>query len=189
MYYNWYYREVKLKINSTISEVIQDRIDDDNQEQFELLMETLGLRQFVGSPFESNWLGSVSSIFGYRFHPITKVREMHNGIDIAMPENTPILSGLPGTVTFAGDMGGYGNTVIIEYVDAETGKGVKILYTHLKDIDVAVGDTLETGVPIGTVGDTGTATGFHLHMEVSINEGGGAWRYINPLFFVEPYTE
>jgi murein DD-endopeptidase MepM/ murein hydrolase activator NlpD len=188
MNYNWYYREVVLTINSTVSAVIQDRLDDENQEQYFYLMESLGLRQFVSSPFENDWLGSVSSTYGYRFHPITKAREMHNGIDIAMPEGTPILSGLPGTVTFAGEMSGYGNTVIIEYVDAATGKGVKILYAHLKDINVAVGDTPEIGESIGTVGDTGTATGFHLHMEVSINESGGTWKHINPLFFVEPYV-
>jgi murein DD-endopeptidase MepM/ murein hydrolase activator NlpD len=112
---------------------------------------------------------------------------MHTGIDIAKPEGTPILGGAPGTVTLAGNNGSYGNTVIIEYFDAETGIGVRILYAHLATINVAVGDILEIGDIIGTVGSTGTATGAHLHMEVSINESGGEWRRVNALFFVEAY--
>ena len=190
MLYDWHYREVALTVNMTVSQVIQSRLTtDDQQERFDVLMESHGLRQFVGSPFADNWLGSVSSVYGYRFHPITQTREMHTGIDIAMPEGTPILSGAPGIVTFAGDNGGYGNTVIIEYFDAETGIGVRVLYAHLHEITAAVGDVLDIGVSIGTVGSTGTSTGNHLHMEVSINEDGGAWRHINPLFFVEPYSD
>jgi len=57
----------------------------------------------------------------------------------------------------------------------------------MADIDVAVGDVLEVGTTIGTVGSTGVSTGPHLHIEVQINEDGGAWRFINPLFFIEPY--
>ena len=188
MNYNWYYREVRLTVNMTISQVIQDRLDDEQQEHYDVLMESLGLRQFVGSPFADNWLPHMTSPFGYRFHPITLTREMHTGIDIARPEGTPILSGAPGTVTFAGDMGGYGNTVIIEYFDEESGIGVRLLYAHMHEINVSVGDELAMGDVVGTVGTTGVSTGNHLHMEVSINEDGGAWRRINPLFFVEPYT-
>jgi hypothetical protein len=189
MFYNWYYREVVLTVNKSISEVIQDRLEDndceDTQVVFGLIMETLGLRQFVGSPFPNNWLPSMTSPYGYRIHPVTKVRAMHTGIDIAMPEGTPIMGGIAGTVVFAGDNGGYGNTVIIEFIDEESGMGVRLLYAHLHEIDVAVGDELDAGDIVGTVGSTGTSTGNHLHMEVQINEDGGAWRTINPLFFVE----
>ena len=188
MNYNWYYREVRLTVNMTIAQVIQNRMNADQQEHYDVLMESLGLRQFVGSPFADNWLPHMTSPFGYRFHPITLTREMHTGIDIARPEGTPILSGAPGTVIFAGDMGGYGNTVIIEYFDEESGIGVRLLYAHMHEINVAVGDELAIGDVIGTVGSTGVSTGNHLHMEVSINEDGGAWRRINPLFFVEPFT-
>ena len=97
MYYNWYYREVILTVNSTVTEVLQDRMDDDQEEHYDLIMESLGLRQFVGSPFEDNWLPNMTSPFGYRFHPITQSREMHTGIDIGLPEGTPILSGAPGS--------------------------------------------------------------------------------------------
>ena len=176
-----------MTVNMTISQVIQDRMNADQQEHYDVLMESLGLRQFVGSPFADNWLPHMTSPFGYRFHPITLTREMHTGIDIARPEGTPILSGAPGIVTFAGDMGGYGNTVIIEFIDEESGVGVRLLYAHMHEITVAVGETLEMGDVIGTVGTTGVSTGNHLHMEVSINEDGGAWRRLNPLYFVQPF--
>ena len=190
MFYNWYIREVVLTVNKTISEVIADRLsgNEEQEERFALMMETLGLRQFVSSPFEGNWLGSMTSPYGYRIHPITKTREMHTGIDIAKPEGTPIRGGIGGTVVFAGDNGGYGNTVIIEFIDVETGIGYRVLYAHMHEINVAVGDVLTVGHIIGTVGSTGASTGNHLHMEVRINENGGAWRTINPLFFVEPST-
>ena len=191
MYYNWYYREVALTVNMTVSEVIQSRLsgNPDVLEHYEYLMKSLGLRQFVGSPFKDNWLGNVTSIFGYRFHPVTLTREMHTGIDIGKPEGTPISGGVSNAVVItAGDMGGYGLTVIIEYIDSETGKGVRVLYAHMATIDVLVGDVLEMGQVIGTVGQTGVATGPHLHLEISITEdSGGTWRLLNPIFFAEPY--
>ena len=191
-------RTVTLDVNGTISEVIRTRLEDryDGSDEdnpylahFEFLMETRGLRQFVGSPFENDWTGVVTSIFGYRLHPISGNREMHTGIDIGKPTGTPLLSGLDGgIVVTAGDMGGYGLTVIIEYVDTETGLGVRVLYSHMDTIDVSVGDVLELREVIGTVGQTGTATGPHLHLEISISEDSGAtWRRINPIFFLEPF--
>ena len=187
MEYEWHCREVALTINSTIGDVLLGRMDDEQQEQYILIMESLGLRQFVGSPFGDNWLGSVSSIYGYRFHPTTLEREMHAGIDIARPEGTPVMCGAQGTVAFAGDKGSYGNTVIVEYIDAESGLGVRLLYAHLAAVDVSTGDSPAAGDVIGTVGQTGTATGPHLHMEISIKENGGEWRTIDPIFFTEPY--
>ena len=188
--YNWYYREVILSINMTVSEVLQNRMNIDQQEHFSYLMESLGLRQVVRSPFENNWLGNVTSIYGYRLHPITNAREMHTGIDISKPEGTPILGGVNGaTVITAGDMGGYGLTVVTQLIDADTGQGIRVLYAHMAEIYVSVGDVLEAGEIIGTVGQTGVATGSHLHLEISITEDGGAtWRRVNPLFFTDPFV-
>jgi hypothetical protein len=187
MEYNWHCREVVLTINSTVGDVLLDRMDDEQQERYILIMESHGLRQFVGSPFEDNWLGFVSSIYGYRFHPVTLEREMHTGIDIAKPEGTPVMCGAKGTVTFAGDKGSYGNTVIIEYTDDKSGLGIRLSYAHLAAINVSAGDVPAAGDIIGTVGQTGTATGAHLHMEISINENGGEWKTIDPIYFTEPY--
>ena len=191
-------RTVMFTVNGTISDVIrtrlEDRYDGSNEDNpylahFEFLMETRGLRQFVGSPFENDWTGAVTSIFGYRLHPITGNREMHTGIDVGKPTGTPLLSGLDGgIVVTAGDMGGYGLTVIIEHVDTETGLGVRVLYAHMDTIDVSVGDVVALRDVIGAVGQTGTATGAHLHLEISVSENSGVtWRRINPIFFLEPF--
>ena len=191
-------RTVTLETSGTISEVILYRLqnmydgegDNPYLEHFEFLMETFGLRQFVGSPFENDWTPFLTSPFGYRIHPITGEREMHTGIDIGKPTGTPLLAGLDGAVvTTAGEMGGYGLTVIIEFTDEETGHGVRVLYAHMDTIDVSVGDVVELGEVIGTVGQTGVATGPHLHLEVFIREdSSGTWRRINPAFFVEPFV-
>jgi hypothetical protein len=187
-------RTVTIDVNGTISEAIRARLENMSDsannpylEHFDFLMETRGLRQFVGSPFEDDWTNNISSIYGYRLHPVTGERHLHTGIDIARPTGTPLLGGLDGaTVVTAQDMGGYGLTVIIEYVDEETGVGVRVLYAHMDGISVAVGDVLELGDVIGTVGETGTATGPHLHLEISISDDSGAnWRRINPAFFLD----
>jgi murein DD-endopeptidase MepM/ murein hydrolase activator NlpD len=181
---------VVLNVNMSVSDVLQERMDSEQQEHFDILMESLGLQQFVRSPFENNWLGAVTSVYGYRLHPITRTREMHTGIDIAMPEGTPIMGGLEGaTVITAQDMGGYGLTVVIEFVDAETEQGVRVLYAHMASIAVNVGDVVNVGDILGAVGQTGTATGAHLHLEIFITEDGGAtWRRVNPLFHTDPFV-
>jgi hypothetical protein len=197
-------RTVNVVTNGTISDAIQTRLGDwtetilaENEnfeplphDHFKLLMATGGLRQIVFSPFAEDWRGSVSSIFGYRFHPIYGHRHFHPGIDIAMPEGTPILSGFRGefTIVETGDMGGYGYTVIIEANCPDSGATVRLLYAHMETILVDVGEIVSDGqIILGTVGQTGTATGPHLHLEISVRaEGETEFAYLNPAFFVLP---
>ncbi|MCL2388037.1 MAG: M23 family metallopeptidase [Defluviitaleaceae bacterium] len=186
---------INVTSNGTISSAIRNRLnempyyEDENPyiQRFEALLETHGLRQFVGSPFENDWTGSLSSPYGYRFHPVYGVRCMHTGIDIGMPTGTPLLGGLHnGIVTQVEYMGGYGNTVIMENTCERTGMRTRVLYAHMDTFAVSVGDVLEMGQQIGTVGMTGTATGPHLHIEIFVmNENETAWRRLNPVFFLE----
>ena len=180
----------------TISQVKHDRLealepdyDEENEylEHFLALVYTRGLRQFVGSPFTENWGEFMVSPYGYRFHPVYGERRFHSGIDIAMPTGTPLLAGLDGgTVVTAAYLGGYGNTVIIEFTCEDTGVSARVLYAHMNTIDVSAGDVLPMGYVIGTVGQTGTATGPHLHMEVFImHYYETVWRRLNPIFFVD----
>jgi murein DD-endopeptidase MepM/ murein hydrolase activator NlpD len=69
-----------------------------------------------------------------------------------------------GGIIFAGWLGGYGNTVIIDH-----GGGYSTLYAHLSRIDVALGAEVARGQVIGRVGTTGFSTGPHLHWEVRVN--------------------
>lgn len=87
-----------------------------------------------------------------------------NGVDIAAPSGTPIYAAAAGTVIVSrvgGWNGGYGNYVVIEH-----GNGVQTLYAHMSADNVSVGQSVSRGQAIGTVGNTGQSTGYHLHFEV-----------------------
>lgn len=89
---------------------------------------------------------------------------MHEGIDIAGSYGTSIYSAESGRVDFAGWIGGYGNTVIVDH-----GGGMSTLYAHMQDIAVWTGQTLSIGEVVGYVGNSGFSRGPHLHFEVRID--------------------
>lgn len=88
----------------------------------------------------------------------------HKGMDIKAPTGTPIMAAADGEVTYAGTRSGYGLVVEISH-----GDGVGTVYGHMDEISVAVGDVLQQGDLIGTVGATGNASTPHLHYEVLID--------------------
>ena len=104
--------------------------------------------------------GPLTSRFGMRWG------RMHNGIDIGVPTGRRIGAAAPGTVTYAGWMSGYGNTVIIDHGRLDT------LYGHQSRIATHVGQHVARGQTVGFVGSTGNSTGPHLHFEVRV--GGAA---------------
>jgi murein DD-endopeptidase MepM/ murein hydrolase activator NlpD len=103
--------------------------------------------------------GVVTSPYGLRLRGWRP--DIHEGIDVAAPQGTPVRAMNPGRVEHAGPWGGYGLTVVIDH-----GGGTRTLYAHLSRIDVRAGDTLRGRPVIGAVGRTGNATGPHLHFEV-----------------------
>jgi murein DD-endopeptidase MepM/ murein hydrolase activator NlpD len=110
---------------------------------------------------------AISSLFGWRIHPITGDYRFHAGTDISAPEGTPVLAAVSGQVITADFMGGYGLTVVVQHED---GNNVS-LYAHLSEIFVQPGDLVEQGNALGRVGSTGFSTGPHLHFE---------WRHMTP---------
>jgi murein DD-endopeptidase MepM/ murein hydrolase activator NlpD len=90
-------------------------------------------------------------------------RSIHNGLDLAAPTGTPIVSPAAGTVVMAEDRVLTGLTIIIEHLP-----GVFSLYYHLDRLDVFAGDVVAAGDGIGTVGSTGLSTGPHLHWELRV---------------------
>jgi murein DD-endopeptidase MepM/ murein hydrolase activator NlpD len=109
--------------------------------------------------------GVVSSNFGVRHHPISGEKHFHGGVDIAARAGSEIKAAGPGTVTFSGMAKGYGNLVEIDH-----GDGTVSRYGHNAANLVAVGDAVEAGQVVATVGSTGRATGPHVHFEV--RQGG-----------------
>jgi len=160
----------------SFSDVITPRITTQEQrERYGIYMFLKGNRQYVGNPFDTNWLPYVSSYYGYRVSPFSGAKEYHTGVDIALPTGTEILAGGTGVVLEAGTNGGYGLTVYVDY-----GKGIAARYAHCSALRVSVGQTVKLGDVIALVGSTGNSTGAHLHMEV-IKDG----EFINPLYHVD----
>ena len=106
----------------------------------------------------------LSSLFGYRIHPITGKAHSHTGIDIPAPGNTPILACKSGQVVTSAYHYSYGNYVVIDH-----GNGNSTLYAHMSSRAVSEGQMVTQGQTIGYVGTTGSSTGNHLHLEVRDN--------------------
>lgn len=114
---------------------------------------------------------TLTSDFGWRTHPIIGEEKFHSGVDLADDYGTPIGAVWSGVVVFVGPYGGYGNTVILQH-DEQT----YTLYAHCDQLLVNVGQTVQEGQMISTVGSTGSSTGPHLHLELWENG-----QYVNPL--------
>lgn len=112
--------------------------------------------------------------FGYRIHPIYKVRKMHTGIDFTAPKGTPIQATGDGVVVSVEHKStGYGLHVVIDH-----GYGYKTLYGHMSRADVRPGQKVKKGQQIGTIGSTGTSTAPHCHYEIEYRG-----QKINPIHY------
>ncbi|NBW42097.1 M23 family metallopeptidase [bacterium] len=116
----------------------------------------------------------LTSTFGIRQHPVSKVIHHHNGIDLAAPVGTPIRAIRGGVVTFSNQYKGYGKLVVIMHADGKTSH-----YAHCNELFVLVGERVLRGEIIGSVGESGVATGAHLHLE--IRDGGNP---VNPIEYL-----
>jgi len=116
-----------------------------------------------------------TSEFGFRRDPKTGGRRMHNGVDFAAGNGTPLYSTADGVVTHAGWASGYGRLVKLQHEF-----GVETRYAHMSKMRVKVGQRVSRGDHIGDMGASGRVTGVHLHYEVRI--GGKA---VNPMIFIK----
>lgn len=103
--------------------------------------------------------GVMTSPYGLRMRGWSP--DLHEGVDIAAPAGTPVRAMKSGRIEHAGNWGGYGLSVVIAH-----GTNVRSLYAHMSRIDVRAGERVDGGAVIGAVGQTGSATGPHLHFEV-----------------------
>jgi murein DD-endopeptidase MepM/ murein hydrolase activator NlpD len=111
---------------------------------------------YISSPYGSRWGG------------------FHTGVDICASYGTPVKAAAAGKVTLAGWTGGYGNCIIVDH-----GDGLATRYAHLSKIGVSLGEHVDRGEMIGNVGETGNATGSHLHFEVLVNG-----QHVNPMLYL-----
>jgi murein DD-endopeptidase MepM/ murein hydrolase activator NlpD len=119
-------------------------------------------KALLRSPLE---LSRVSSAFGMRRHPFLQTWRAHQGVDYAAPAGTRVRAVGDGVVVFAGRQGGYGNVVVVRH-DSR----ISTAYGHLRSFGAGIrtGARVAQGSTIGLVGQTGWATGPHLHYEFRI---------------------
>ena len=118
--------------------------------------------------------GTISSPFGYREHPVEGEERFHYGVDLAADTGTAVSCFADGTVTAVGESSSYGKYCIVTHSG-----GYTTLYAHCSHITVSSGAEVARGEKIAEVGETGMATGPHLHFELHQN---GV--YLNPIYYV-----
>ena len=120
-------------------------------------------KAFLRAPLDFAY---ISSHFNpNRMHPILHKIKAHNGVDYAAVRNTPIMASGDGVIKFIGTKSGYGRTIQIKH-----GGGISTLYAHMESFNkkLKVGSKVNQGQTIGYVGDSGAATGTHLHYEFKV---------------------
>lgn len=115
-------------------------------------------------PISNKDLRRTASGWGYRMHPIYKIRLFHYGMDFTAPTGTEVFSTGNGTIIEVRRSRGFGNTILIDH-----GYGYKTRYAHLKSFNVRKGQEVIRGDVIAFVGNTGRSTAPHLHYEVIQN--------------------
>ena len=116
----------------------------------------------------------ISSPYGYRIHPKTKLRQMHYGIDMAGTWQEEVRAPADGFVSFSGRNGSFGKSIKIVHKH-----GVTTLYGHLHRLSVKKGQYVKEGQVIGKMGSTGRAVGAHLHYEIKVKG-----KSVNPYNFI-----
>ena len=108
--------------------------------------------------------GWLTSRFGKRISPFTGRAHKHSGIDIAAETGTPVVAPGHGRVSFVGRKGPLGQSVVLDH-----GYGVRTVYGHNSAIHVKIGEEVERGQLLASIGSTGRSTGPHLHYTVEVN--------------------
>jgi murein DD-endopeptidase MepM/ murein hydrolase activator NlpD len=111
----------------------------------------------------------------YNGKPVSE--SLHTGVDLASLAHSPIEAANSGIVRFAGPLGIYGNTVILDH-----GLGVATLYSHMSAVQVRPNQTVKRGEVLGSSGATGLAGGDHLHFGVAVNG-----RFVDPREWWDPH--
>src|SRR3990170_7541868 len=135
-------------------------------------------KAFLRSPLE---FSRITSGFAMRFHPILRQWRAHKGVDYGAPTGTRVKATGDGVVEFIGRQSGYGNVVVLRH-----GGGIMTTYGHLSRFanGVRKGARVSQGELVGFVGQTGWATGPHLHYEFRVHN-----QHRNPLTIAFPAAQ
>lgn len=164
-----------IKLSSSI-EKINKSFSNDKQLNEQILKSKESLEKYVEClPTLVPVSGKITSPFGIRKHPITKVIKEHTGVDIDADKGNPVLAAASGKVSYSGYMNGYGYAIIIDHQN-----GFQTLYGHCSKLLVKKDEMVKKGQVISLVGSTGLSTGPHLHFEIRINE-----KSVDPMKYID----
>jgi murein DD-endopeptidase MepM/ murein hydrolase activator NlpD len=152
-------------------DIISKRMYIQSKSYDEIIEKALNKEQMMAclpaiQPVSNKNLSRTASGYGWRIHPIYKIRKFHEGMDFTAPVGTEIYATADGVICNLerNQFRGYGNYVVIDH-----DFGYKTLYGHMEGFNVKLGQKVKRGDVIGYVGNTGTSTGPHLHYEVHKN--------------------
>ena len=149
-----------LTINNDLRRMNNDAIAALAKKTSERILWDGAFQPLGGSQIESSFADFRTYLYGGK----DVDRQVHLGFDLAKTANSPVTVGNHGNVLFAGELGIYGNTVIVDH-----GMGLQSLYAHLSSLAVREGDAVKKGQTLGASGQTGLAGGDHLHFSMLVN--------------------
>jgi murein DD-endopeptidase MepM/ murein hydrolase activator NlpD len=153
-------KEIFITVNRALRKDNDDKIRAVGQKSAAKMLWSGAFSQLTNSKVEANFADART--YTYQGEEIDKA--YHLGFDLSVTKRYPVEASNSGVVAFSGDLGIYGNTVIIDH-----GLGLATLYGHLSSIDVKEGEPVKQNQIIGRSGETGLAVGDHLHFGVYLN--------------------
>ena len=153
-------KEIFVKVNKGLRKENEDKIKAITEKSTPAKLWEGAFHQLTNSKVEANFADARTYV--YNEEEIDQA--YHLGYDLSVTKHYPVEASNHGVIAFVGDLGIYGNTVIIDH-----GLGLFTLYSHLSSIDVKVGDQIKQEQIIGKTGETGFAGGDHLHFGVYLH--------------------
>jgi len=150
-------KDIFIRVNKGLRKENEDKIAAITKKSTPSILWKGAFKQLSNSKVEANFADART----YTFNNETIDNAYHLGYDLSVTKHYPAEAANSGTVAFVGDLGIYGNTIIIDH-----GLGLFTLYGHLSSIEVKVGDPIKQQQAIGKTGETGLAAGDHLHFGV-----------------------
>jgi len=153
-------KDIFVKVNKALRKENEDKIKAITEKETASMLWKDAFVQLTNSKVEANFADART----YVYKNETIDNAYHLGYDLSVTKHYPAEAANSGVVAFVGDLGIYGNTVIIDH-----GLGLFTLYSHLSSIDVKTGDPIKQQQVIGKTGETGLAAGDHLHYGVYLH--------------------
>ncbi|HET8564172.1 MAG TPA: M23 family metallopeptidase, partial [Candidatus Binatia bacterium] len=153
-------KEIFIKVNRDLRRENEEKIRTVSQKTAGSMLWSGPFSQLSNSKVEANFADART----YTYQGEVIDHAYHLGFDLSVTKQYPVEAANNGIVTFVGDLGIYGSTIIIDH-----GLGLSTLYAHLSSIDVKVGDPIKQRQVIGKTGETGLAVGDHLHFSTILH--------------------